>query len=315
MTRPALQPYQSLIDTIPKKGVSEANLDHIIFKIHSIAVEGLIKASPYYAEVSVVGDDEITKWTTCVDKQGGKNPKWNKERTVMLNRTNVHRNNVYVVVKIYEKGIVLDNCVGEVRVPVGERIDYETERFTLVRSKFQVKKARGAIKLACQIEAVQVTAETHEVVVASPARSANAKPEEIFNSSVDDVAAVFAHQAAPAPAPAPAYAHQAAPAPAATAFSGMTAHNLSYEPAPYSQVPPVPPSPVSFSSPVNYQQGAPGFWYPPPPPPYYQPMPQQPTRLNDLGVGAFAPLVMMAANTFGTSLPDVVSSDFWSSFG
>ena len=305
MTRPALQPYQSLVDTIPRKGVSEANLDHIIFKIHSIGVEGLIKESPYYAEVSVVGDEEITKWTTCVDKQGGKNPKWNKERTVMLNRTNVHRNHVYVVVKIYEKGIVLDNCVGEVRVPVGERIDYETERFALLRSKFQVKKARGAIKLACRIEAVQVTAETHEVVVASP--------EDIFNSSVVDVASVFAHQAAPAPA----YAHQAAPAPAATAFSGMTAHNLSYQPAPYSQVPPVPPSPGSFSSPVNYQQGAPGFWYPPPPPPppYYQPMPQQPTRLNDLGVGAFAPLVMMAANTFGTSLPDVVSSDFWSSFG
>ncbi|KAL1830406.1 hypothetical protein ACET3Z_000057 [Daucus carota] len=301
-----------------------------------IGVEGLIKASPYYAEVSVVGDDGITKWTTCVDKQGGKNPKWNKERTVMLNRTNVHRNHVYVVVKIYEKGIVLDNCVGEVRVPVGERIDYETERFALVRSKFQVKKARGAIKLACRIEALQVTAETHEFVIAFPAGSANTNQEEIFAPAP---APAPAHQAAPAPAPAPAYAHQAtsapapapahqaapapapvyahqaAPAPAATALSGMTANNLSYQPAVYSQVPPIPPLPGSFSSPVNYQQGAPDFWYPQPPPPYYQPMPQQPPRLNDLGVGAFAPLVMMAANTFGTTLPDVVSSDFWSSFG
>nr|XP_017221466.1 PREDICTED: uncharacterized protein LOC108198211 [Daucus carota subsp. sativus] len=210
-------------------------MDGYILNIHSIAAQGLSKASPYYARVSILGDHQITEWTTHVETQGGNNPRWNQQRSIMLNKTNVHRELVYVVVKIFNKRPVLDKCVGQARVPIGQTIDYETQRFALSRSKFQINKAKGAIKLACRIEPLQVTAETQE-----------------------------AH-------------HAQQTAPAATASSS------------------------------SYQQG--GFWYPPPPPPAYsQPMPQQPQRL---GLGAIAPLGMMAANIFGASLPDVIPSDFW----
>uniref|UniRef100_A0A166FKF2 C2 domain-containing protein n=1 Tax=Daucus carota subsp. sativus TaxID=79200 RepID=A0A166FKF2_DAUCS len=138
-------------------------MDGYILNIHSIAAQGLSKASPYYARVSILGDHQITEWTTHVDTQGGNNPRWNQQRTIMLNKSHVHRELVYVVVKIFKKRSVLDKCVGQVRVPVGQTIDYETQRFALSRSKFQINQAKGAIKLACRIQPLQVTAaETHD---------------------------------------------------------------------------------------------------------------------------------------------------------
>ena len=70
-----------------------------------------------------------------MDTQGSDNPRWNQQRSIMLNKTNVPRELVYVVVKIFDKRFVLDKCVGQVRVHTGQTIDYEiTQRASLIRS-------------------------------------------------------------------------------------------------------------------------------------------------------------------------------------
>ncbi|KAK1353281.1 hypothetical protein POM88_052416 [Heracleum sosnowskyi] len=152
-----------------------------------------------------------------------------------------------------------------VRIPVGERMDYETERFPLLRSNFQL--SYHPLELDPRMEAAPAPAPAPTY-----AQQAAAAP-------------AFAQQAAHAHATAPAYAQQAAPAPvlaqqaaprtvfpqqaarAATAFFGVTAHSLPYQPAVYSEGPLVTPSfssyelPGSFSPALNYQQSPPGFRY------------------------------------------------------
>ncbi|KAK6915590.1 C2 domain [Dillenia turbinata] len=262
-------------------------LDITVVSAKDLKNVNLLSTMDVYAVVSVSGDPTTAKQTR-VDKDGGKNPKWNESMKFTIEESGLQLNRVSLVFQIKSDRAMGDRDVGLVQVPLKEIFDSKDEKPKLVTYKVITSsgKSKGTLDFSYLF---------------------GEKYESSVPKKVDEpVMAYPAH-----PGPSSAYAGQ--PGSYALPAHGY-AHPGPYPPPPngYAQPRPYPPSKHGYGAPYGYppplQPGYPpvqGYGYPPQPVGQYGHAPTEQTKKKKHGVMG-AGLGLAAGLLGGLVLGDMV---------
>ncbi|KAM7273591.1 hypothetical protein ACFE04_028255 [Oxalis oulophora] len=300
-------------------------LDLTLISAKDLKDVNLLSKMDVYAVVSV-NDDKRTISKTPIDKDCGKNPKWNYSMKFTLDETALQQNQLTLVVKLFSDRTMGDTEIGQVHVPLKELlIDQNTKasKFVTYNVRLPSGKSKGSLDFSFKFGDKYVPAAAAPVAPPAPPVAANTGYGSQGYSAYPPPAA--AHEKNKTDAPVTAY-----PPAGYAAAAGSSAQGYPAYPPPQGVYPPqYPPPPGAY--PPQYQQQ---YQYPPPPgaggyPPqqYQQPgyqgyppqqqagyggymqQPQKPKK-NKLGGGAGLGLGLGAGLLGGLLVGEMIDDSF-----
>ncbi|XAR52618.1 hypothetical protein NMG60_11020773 [Bertholletia excelsa] len=230
-----------------------------------------------YVVVSIANDPR-TKRRTRVDKDGGKNPRWNDRLSFSVDQSALARQpNLCLVLTIRSERPLGDKDIGEVTIPINELLasnptDDAPERIVDYQVRTASGKPKGTLRFSYKFREKITAATNHAAVSKGGEEPVTAYPP-----------AYAAASASYAPPPGLAYAP---PAGTATAYAKPGGYP---PPPPGYGYPPPPPHYGPYPPPAGYAYPPQGYGYPPPP--VVQPQAGKKKQGSKFGLGLGAGLL------------------------